>query len=67
MIINGDVIEVGELEGEGGQRGFVIHRADGTFVTVKGLTEDEARAAAQVLFASVALRLAAAPPSEVPP
>lgn len=62
MIITGEVLEVGELEGEGGQRGFVIHRADGSFVTIKGLTEDEARAAAQMLFFGVTLRLAGAPP-----
>lgn len=59
MIINGEVIEVGELEGEGGERGFVIARKDGSTVTVKGLSEDEAREAVQMLYVGVQLRLEA--------
>lgn len=43
MTITGKVCEIGTLESEGGERGVVLRRPDDTFVTVKGLTEDETR------------------------
>lgn len=50
MKIAGQIIEVGQLDGEGAEFGVVIERPDGRFVTVKGLTEDETRALAKCLY-----------------
>ena len=61
MIATGTVVEVGQLEDEGGALGFVIHRADGTYVTVKGLTEEETRAAAALLFGPAVVKLETPP------
>lgn len=60
MIAAGTVVEVGQLEGEGGEHGFVIERPAGGFITVKGLTEDEARAAAKLFLEAVTVTLAPA-------
>jgi hypothetical protein len=43
LTIAGSVCEIGDLEGEGGQRGVLVKRGEGDFVTVKGLSMDEVR------------------------
>ena len=59
----GEIVEVGDLEGEDGARGFVLHRNDGTFITVKGLTKEETRAVGALLFKPAVVTLApGAPP-----
>lgn len=62
MNLKGALVEIGDLDGEQGERGIVIARADGTFVTVKGLTEEEVRAAGRHLFMEVQLAVVGAPP-----
>lgn len=62
MNLAGALVEIGDLDGEQGERGSVIARADGTVVTVKGLTEDEVRTVARHLFTDVQLAVAGAPP-----
>lgn len=59
MTIFGTVCEIGTLEGEGGERGVVLRRQDDTFVTIKGLTEDETRALAPLFLDGVELTIAA--------
>lgn len=59
MNLAGSIVEVGDLDGEGGARGIVIKRPDGTFVTVKGLTEDEARALAPHYMDEISLQVIA--------
>lgn len=41
--ITGELIELGQLEGEDGNHGVRILRADGTHITVTGLTKEEVR------------------------
>lgn len=65
MIAAGTMIEVGQLEDGGGALGIVIQRPNGELVTIKGLTPDETRAAAKLLFQAVAVTLA--PGAETPP
>lgn len=55
--LTGEMVELGELDDELGAHGFVLHRADGSFVTVKGLTADEVRAVAGMLFGAVDLHI----------
>jgi len=62
MIAVGTMVEIGQLEDEGGSLGFVIERQNGEFITIKGLTLDEARAAAQLLFESATITLVAGAP-----
>lgn len=66
MIVKGEIVEVGRLDGEGGDSGFVIKRPDGSFVTVKGLSDDETRAAAALMFQPIAATLSVSP-NGVPP
>lgn len=61
MIAAGTMVEVGQLEDEGGALGFVIQRPGGEFITVKGLTPDETRAVAALLFQLVAVKLETPP------
>ena len=65
LIAAGTVVEVGQLDDEDGAHGFVIERPAGGYITVKGLTEDEARAAAALFLQAVTVTLALAP--ETPP
>lgn len=62
MIAVGTVVEVGQLDGEDGAIGVVIERLAGGYVTVKGLTEDEARAVAALFLQAVTVALAAGVP-----
>jgi len=55
MIAVGQIIEVGQLENEGGAMGFVIQRPNGEFVTVKGLTSDETGTAAAMFLQPMGL------------
>jgi hypothetical protein len=55
MITTGTLVEVGKLEDEGGALGFVIKRTNGEFVTVKGLTIEEARVVALHLLQTVSV------------
>lgn len=41
--ITGELIELGQLEDEDGNHGVRILRADGTHITLTGLTRDEVR------------------------
>jgi hypothetical protein len=52
----GEITEIGILEGENGALGIVIKRLDGSFITIKGLTEDETRACCH-LFCKVELKI----------
>ena len=61
MIAAGTVVEVGQLDNEDGALGFVIQRANGEFITVKGLTLDETRAAAALFFQTVTIGLETPP------
>lgn len=61
MIITGEIIEVGDLEGATGARGVVLHRPNGSFVTIKGLTVKEIRAVAPELYKTVAVKLETPP------
>ena len=61
MIAAGTVVEVGQLDGEDGALGFVIQRANGECITVKGLTLDETRAAAALFFQTVTIGLETSP------
>lgn len=61
MIISGEIIEAGDLEGEAGARGVVLHRPDGSFITIKGLTVEEVRALAPLLYKPVVVKLEAPP------
>ena len=65
MIATGTVVEVGQLDGEDGAIGVLIERPAGGYITVKGLTEDEARAVAALFLEAVTVTLA--PASETPP
>jgi hypothetical protein len=62
VIAVGNVVEVGNLDDEGSALGVVLRRDDGTFVTVKGLTVEETRAAGALLFQQVSLTLSAGAP-----
>lgn len=62
MIAAGFVVEVGQLDGEDGSVGVVIERPSGGYITVKGLTEDEARAVAALFLQAVTVTLAAGAP-----
>ncbi len=57
MKITGKIIEVGTLE-DGSGIGICIERADAGFVTLHGLSEDEAREMVRHLFADVAITAA---------
>lgn len=59
MNITGTICEIGDLDDEGGARGIVIKRPDGTFVTVKGLTDVEVRALAPHFMDGVVLQVIA--------
>lgn len=59
--LEGTVCEVGDLEGEAGERGIRLKRRDGTFVTIKGLGVDETRALCKSLFRDISLHFAPAP------
>ncbi len=61
MIATGKVVEVGQLEGEDGELGFVIQRPNGQFISVKGLTLDETRAVAVLLFQVAVIKLETPP------
>lgn len=65
MIAAGTVVEVGQLEDEDGAVGVVIERPAGGYITVKGLTEDEARAVAKLFLEAVTVTLA--PAKGIPP
>lgn len=57
LTISGEMVEVGQLDGEDGH-GIVIKCDDGSFVTIKGMTEGDTRDAAPLLFKRVVLTLA---------
>jgi hypothetical protein len=59
MQLTGMVVEIGELEGECGAHGVCIHREDGSLVTIKGLTQDETRALAPMLYSHISIDIAA--------
>ena len=65
MIAAGTVVEVGQLDGEDGAIGVVIERPAGGYITVKGLTEGEARSVAALFLEAVTVTLA--PARETPP
>lgn len=48
--LSGEIVEIGTLSHENGAMGIVIERPDGSFVTIKGLTEDETRACCHLFF-----------------
>lgn len=61
MIVAGTIIEVGQLDDEAGAMGFALQRPSGAFITIKGLTDNETRAVAQMLFERTELILQRAP------
>ncbi|MYN42451.1 hypothetical protein GTP55_24215 [Duganella sp. FT109W] len=60
MIVAGTLVEVGQLDDEG-TLGAVVQRPNGELVTIKGLTLDETRAVAALLFQAVAIKLETPP------
>ena len=56
----GEMIEIGRLEDENGLDGLVIRRADGSFVTVKGLRMDEVRSIANLFLEQVIIAIRSA-------
>ena len=65
MIATGQIIEVGQLVAEDGALGFVIQRPNGEFITVKGLTLEETRAAAAMFLQPIGMAIQ--PAAGVPP
>jgi hypothetical protein len=61
MIAVGTLVEVGQLDDEG-TLGAAVQRPNGELITIKGLTLDETRAVAPLLFGKVAVSIAAGAP-----
>lgn len=61
MIITGGIVEVGDLADEADARGVVLHRPDGSFVTIKGLTIEEVRSLRVLLYRNVVVKLETPP------
>lgn len=61
MKITGEIIEVGDLADENQERGVVVHRPNGSFVTIKGLTVEEVRALGALLYKAVSVKLETPP------
>jgi hypothetical protein len=57
LLVRGKVCELGDLDGERGERGFVVQRGESDFVTIKGLTADEVRSLVPVVFSDIVLTL----------
>lgn len=55
MKITGELVEVGTLEDADGAIGISIDCGDARFVTIAGLTEDEAKQAVKYLYSSVTI------------
>jgi hypothetical protein len=51
--LSGELCEIGYLSDEDGETGIVIERPDSSFVTIKGLTDDEARQLVQYLWSGI--------------
>lgn len=60
--LTGELVEIGRLEDEGGADGAVIRRADGSFVTIKGLRMDEVKGIAAFFLEQVTIAIAKAAP-----
>lgn len=57
MKINGTTIEIGTLEDEGGAIGVVVRGEGGRLITIKGLSEDQARAMAPSFSEAVTINV----------
>ena len=61
MIAAGTLVEVGQLDDEG-TLGAVLQRPNGQLITIRGLTLDETRAVAALLFGKVVVSIVAGAP-----
>lgn len=57
MKITGQIIEVGQLDGEGGEHGVVVETEDWQQISVKGLTPAQTGEFSPQLFSTVTLSI----------
>lgn len=60
MKIEGELVEIGRLGGEGDVDGLVVRRPNGSLVTITGLERDEVRVLASHWMDRVTVTVAAA-------
>lgn len=58
--LTGELVEIGRLEGEGGDDCARIRRADGSHVTIRGLRADEVQGMASFFLDRVTVTIAGA-------
>lgn len=65
LVLRGTVCEIGRLDDENGEHGMVIKCAEDSFMTIRGLSQDELRYLARFLMDDITITFAAPIPQAV--